>query len=720
MNSLLGVLVRFRNENVAATCDVEQMFHSFHVNPEHRDFLRFLWFRDNDSSKDIVEYRMVVHLFGSVSSPTVATYGMRKTADDGEEKFGKTAKEFVHNDFYVDDGLASRQTDDEMVDLIKNAQAMLATANLRLHKVVSNSIKVMDAIPASDRAKSVCNLDLNHDVLPPQRSLGVCWDLEKDTFTFSVTLQDKPFTRRGVLSVINSVYDPLGLAAPVILRGKLLLRQLTVMGNKDNENPLGWDDPLPDNLKQQWQSWRRELSELEDIQLPRCYHPKSFGQVVRNEIHAFSDASKDGIGVAIYLRQFDANGDTSVAFLLGQSRMTPLQATTIPRLELCAAVLSTQTVRKLCNESTLQIDDIIFYTDSKVVLGYIQNESRRFYVYVANRVQVIRSVSDPSQWRYIETSANPADLATREIKAEGLNDSAWLRGPEFLSQSQPVGPSTMTVDISESDPEVRKHLDNYATKVTKTQGLGSDRFKRFSKWSTIRRALANLIVYVKEFKKRYNAIPQDAPPTRQSHRRLPRLPTASELKQAETAILKTVQNESFTQEVTALMTDNLKNDEPEDTVSSHKKYKTILTDLDPFLDDDGVLRVGGRLRRSKLTYTEKHPAIIPKDHHVSQLLALHHHERVHHQGRQLTGGAIHQAGFWIIGCRRLVRKIIHSCVTCKKLRGKRLTQHMSDLPADRTDTHLPHSPMWGLMCSVHGLSRQRRREAEFSILNVGV
>ncbi|KAK3738002.1 hypothetical protein QZH41_009629 [Actinostola sp. cb2023] len=375
----------------------------------------------------------------------------------------------------------------------------------------------MDAIPASDRAKSVCNLDLNHDVLPPQRSLGVCWDLEKDTFTFSVTLQDKPFTRRGVLSVINSVYDPLGLAAPVILRGKLLLRQLTVMGNKDNENPLGWDDPLPDNLKQQWQSWRRELSELEDIQLPRCYHPKSFGQVVRNEIHAFSDASKDGIGVAIYLRQFDANGDTSVAFLLGQSRMTPLQATTIPRLELCAVVLSTQT------------------------------------------------------WRYIETSANPADLATRGIKAEGLNDSAWLRGPEFLSQSQPVGPSTMTVDISESDPEVRKHLDNYATKVTKTQGLGSDRFKRFSKWSTIRRALANLIVYVKEFKKRYNAIPQDAPPTRQSHRRLPRLPTAAELKQAETAIVKIVQNESFTQEVTALMTDNLKNDEPEDTVSSHKK-----------------------------------------------------------------------------------------------------------------------------------------------------
>ena len=185
MNSLIGVLLRFRQDNVAATCDVEQMFHSFHVNQEHRDFLRFLWFKDNDASKEIIEYRMVVHLFGNVSSPATATFGMRRTADDGEEEFGTEVKEFVHNDFYVDDGLTSRPTDKQMTELIKSAQAMLATANLRLHKVASNSVDIMEALPSKDWAKNICDLDLSNDALPSQRSLGVCWGPRKGQFHIS-------------------------------------------------------------------------------------------------------------------------------------------------------------------------------------------------------------------------------------------------------------------------------------------------------------------------------------------------------------------------------------------------------------------------------------------------------------------------------------------------------------------------------------------------------
>ena len=136
MNSLPGVLVHFQREDVALMCDVEQV-HSFYVNPEHRNFLRFLSFKDNNPSEEIVEYRMLVHLFGNASSPAVATFGMRKTAEDGEEGFGSAAKEFVYNDFYVDDGLTSRPTDQETIELLKNMQAMLATARLRLHKAVS-------------------------------------------------------------------------------------------------------------------------------------------------------------------------------------------------------------------------------------------------------------------------------------------------------------------------------------------------------------------------------------------------------------------------------------------------------------------------------------------------------------------------------------------------------------------------------------------------------
>ncbi|PFX14657.1 hypothetical protein AWC38_SpisGene21175, partial [Stylophora pistillata] len=218
MNSLVGVLMRFqRKENTAIMCDIEQMFHSFHVTPKHRDFLRFLWFEDNDISKRVMEYRMNVHLFGNGPSPAVATFGLRKTAADGEEEFGEEAKKFVCRNFYVDDGLASTPTPRQAIILVTNTQAMLAKSNLRLHKVVSNSVEVMEAFPLEDRGKDIRDLDLRQDCLPTQRSLGVYWDLTKDAFTFKVCLPRKPFTRRGVLSVVNAVYDPLGLAVPVLL-----------------------------------------------------------------------------------------------------------------------------------------------------------------------------------------------------------------------------------------------------------------------------------------------------------------------------------------------------------------------------------------------------------------------------------------------------------------------------------------------------------------------
>ena len=136
-----------------------------------------------------MEHRMKVHLFGNTSSPAVATFGLRKTAQVGEAEFGSDAK----------DGLKSMPGSEQAVDLLRCTQAMLATANLRLHKISSNDPKVTQAFPREDRASDLRDLDMNQDTTPIQRSLGVCWDLEADTFTFRVTLGNKPFTRRGVL-----------------------------------------------------------------------------------------------------------------------------------------------------------------------------------------------------------------------------------------------------------------------------------------------------------------------------------------------------------------------------------------------------------------------------------------------------------------------------------------------------------------------------------------
>jgi hypothetical protein len=173
---------------------------------------------------------------------------------------------------------------EEVVDLVQKAQACLKTANLHLHKVASNSALVMEAFTLEDRAKEMKDLDLRQDVLPIQHALGVQWNLENDQLTFNVSIPEKPLTRRGALSIVNSLYDPLGLVAPVILVCKLLQQKLLILGReKVNDQPLKWDDPLPSDLNHQWDRWKNQLAGLEDVCADRCYHPKNFGVVVRKK-----------------------------------------------------------------------------------------------------------------------------------------------------------------------------------------------------------------------------------------------------------------------------------------------------------------------------------------------------------------------------------------------------------------------------------------------------
>ena len=252
-NSLLGVLMRFRKEQVAITADIEHMFHCFVVKEDHRDFLRFLWYRDNDLTCDIVDYRMRVHLFGNSPSPAVAIYGLRRAAKEAEADYGSDARNLVDREFYVDDALKSFDTEEKAISVLRRAQKMLAASNLRLHKIASNRPRVIEAFPPEDRSKDVEGLDLFADELPTQRSLGLSWNMHTDVFTFQIADQ-KPFTRRGVLSMINSLYDPLGFLAPVSVRERLILRDLTMQAED-------WDTPLPKDMEMEWSRWRESLQD---------------------------------------------------------------------------------------------------------------------------------------------------------------------------------------------------------------------------------------------------------------------------------------------------------------------------------------------------------------------------------------------------------------------------------------------------------------------------
>ena len=259
-------------------------------------------------------------------------------------------------------------------------------------------------------------LDLDLDLLPLERVLGVQWCVESDCFQFSIVLQDKPCTRRGILSTVSSIFDPLGFVAPLLLDRKSILQELC-------RHEVGWDDPIPDDIQVKWEKWRADLLQVQRISIPRCYKPENFGRVVNAQLHHFLDASVKGYGQCSYLRLTDEHQRIHCSFVMGKSRVAPLKPVTILRLELTAAVCSVRVSQQLRQELEYHIDQEYFWTDSRVVLGYISNESRRFHVFVAKRVQEIQENTSVDQWKYVESKQNPADEASRGMKAQELLDS---------------------------------------------------------------------------------------------------------------------------------------------------------------------------------------------------------------------------------------------------------------------------------------------------------
>ncbi|XP_021359868.1 uncharacterized protein LOC110454597 [Mizuhopecten yessoensis] len=477
--------------------DVQQMFHCFYVQEKDRDFLSFLRHRNNDPELELVEYRMRVHTFGNSPSPAIATFGMRRAVSSVKEVYGEDVCNFVQDDFYVDDGLLSVPNAETAIDTLKRTQtAMMEGGNLRLHKISSNSAEVMQSFPEDDLAENLKDLTLGADVPPLQRSLGIFWDVASDMFTCRVSSEEKPFTKRGVLSTIGSLYDPLGLLAPVIIRGKLFFRKIMNLN-------LEWDDPLPLELKNEWDQWKLSLKELETLNVSRSY-AGGLADKSRKELHVFSDASNDAIASVVYLRTIDAEGHVSLSFVLGKAKVAPSGGHTIPRLELCAAVLGSQILETVLTSLKTEIDNIKLYTDSRIVLGYISNTSRRFHVYVGNRVQQIRSTTKPIQWTHVGTDNNPADEGSRSIRASKIVNSAWLNGPVFLLKNSSVSPPSVEFALVEphKDKEIRPVVHSAKSAVvnkTTRNSLFVEKFENYSEWSSLVRAISYLTHIAKSF-----------------------------------------------------------------------------------------------------------------------------------------------------------------------------------------------------------------------------
>ena len=146
--------------------------------------------------------------------------------------------------------------------------------------------------------------------------------------------------------------------------------------------------------------------------MPRCFRPEDFGKVMKKELHHFSDASTKGYGQCSYLRLTDDSNNIHCSLVMGKSRVTPQKPVAIPRLELQAAVTSVKVSQQLHRELDPSGTQEVFWSDSKVVLEYIANESRRFHIFIANCVKVIQDATSIEEWRYVDTNLNPADHAS--------------------------------------------------------------------------------------------------------------------------------------------------------------------------------------------------------------------------------------------------------------------------------------------------------------------
>ena len=346
----------------------------------------------------------------------------------------------------MDDFFFSGDEDNAVLDVAQRCCSSLSACGLVLSKWISNSPAVVSAWPMDQRAKALKILGPEiSGTLPTVKALGVAWDTTADTFTFACRLSDKIVrTVADVLSVLASLYDPLGVVAPYVLTGKQIFQEIW-LELKD------WRKPVPERLLKAWNKWVQGLPMIAPLAVPHWFGTHS-GQEV--DLHVFSDASATGYGAVLYL----ASGSLPPSFVAAKTRVVPPDKRgNIPRLELQAAFVAVRLLRSVLHElDRLSVRRAFLWSDSTTTLRWLDNQDARYEIFIANRVSEIREMAAemriPFKHRYVPTGQNPADLASRGA-AKGAKDFVqqfpfWAHGPDFLRHPETEWPADIRKGVS--------------------------------------------------------------------------------------------------------------------------------------------------------------------------------------------------------------------------------------------------------------------------------
>ncbi|KAK4316629.1 hypothetical protein Pmani_012229 [Petrolisthes manimaculis] len=660
LNNIFGVLLRFRQGFVGLMGDVRKMYNSVQISLLDQHCHRFLW-REMNTKLKPDQYVLTTVTFGDRPGGAIAMIALQKTAQMANDC--PRATKLIESNSYVDDLITSVDDYSEAGVIMREVDTVLKRGGFKIKEwVISGGGEL------SSLYSSIVDIE-------DERVLGVNWNPLKDFFYFKVQLNfsrrvknrlTKPnlmreeietelpvrLTKRMLLRQVASIYDPLGLITPFTLRIKLLMRELVM--NTDSEERLGWDDTVNFCTYNKWKSLFKEMFAIESLKFSRCIKPRN--AVGNPELIIFADASTKAYGAVAYARWKQSDGTNSSSLIASKSKLAPTRQITVPRLELCAALLACRLRKFIEEEMEWSFDSIIHMTDSEIVRAQIQKDSFRFNTFVANRVNEIQVKSSPGEWFWVNSKLNISDWCTRECAPSALNErSAWQMGPEFLTKPKEEWPVCQSCSVGVTDELYTKRGENLLAVVNREYIVDISRFSDYNKLINVTARVMKVI-------------------SKRSILRLCHEPEVEDLHLAEIFWIKTVQR-----------------DISED-------WKVRYQRLGPKMNEEGIITVGHRINNwLKTNWNRNEYILLPPSHPFTKLLILHFHNR-DHSGVEATLVKL-QGKFWVPGVRRLIKSVKSRCVMCRRIEKVCETQCMSVLPEERIS---PTPPFYNTSLDLFG------------------
>lgn len=664
-SDLFSIMIRSRVHKYVISADISQMYRQVLVNKNDTRFQRIFWRNSPDEPLKVYELQTVT--FGVATAPFLATRCLQKLAEDAGDLF-PNAKTALSKDFYVDDVFTGTNTVDSCIRLRNELDQLLLSAGFRLSKWSSNNQSILVGIPEEKLEKKFPLYFGNELVI---KTLGILWTPPTDEFHIWVHVKEilHP-SKRQALSIISSIFDPLGFLGPVTVLAKIFMQQLWSHSTTDDKS-LKWDDPLPEHLLPQWQELNSQLPYLEKLSLPRYIFGRTEPKSI--ELHGFCDASEKAYGAVIYIRSINQEGITvkllcsrnKVAPLkrnikIGKTTEVPTKSRSIAELELCGALLLSELINKVESalNNTIKIDLVRLWCDSKTTLCWLNSHPSRWTVFVANRVQKIQSYTQRHIWDYIPSQSNPADTISRgSTPTSLLNHKTWWSGGPWLQNKTFTKEVSFIVSRNYVDSETRS-----TRKVICSAVFQSTYFDRFSNYSRLIRTTAWVLRFI------WNCCPVGR---EEGH-----ILQLYEIEQATMVLVKLVQRQYFSTELKDLRQ------------GKNVALNSPLSALSPFLDGQEIIRVGGRLQESKLSFAQRFPILLPSKHMFTKLLITHEHKIHFHAGPQALRSVLRRR-WWILSLTHSVQQCIYKCHDCVRIKADTRTQMMANLPKARVVPNRP-------------------------------